>query len=343
MKFQKLLIILIVALSLSANLWAQEKTESKAPNFNIWLGGLYSYNATEGIVPSSNYTIAFARLIAKGNIMNNIDYHIMGDVAGFSDAASGLTTRRSILMQAWISYKPSTYAQFRVGQFKYPFGIEAYPGLIVWKFIIPSYATIGITKKLGAEGGMFRDIGAQVEGKVSASKDISFFYKAMVMNGNGPNLIDNNNEKDYVGNLGVNLPYNITVAGSYFVGSTYDSNSDGIDESAYSANVALKQKKFTVQAEYISATMDFINKSVKPSGYYVSGTYKVFPEVELGVRYDAYNRDAEVENNSRDRITLQTGYYFSKLNRIMLNYEIRKDDTDANLGNILSLLFQVVL
>ena len=343
MKFQKLLIVLIAAQLLSANLWAQEKTESKAPNFNIWLGGLYSYNATEGIVPSSNYTIAFARIIAKGNIMNNIDYHIMGDVAGFADAASGLATRRSILMQAWVSYKPSTYAQFRVGQFKYPFGIEAYPGLIVWKFIIPSYATLGITKKLGTEGGMFRDIGAQVEGIVSASKDISFFYKAMVMNGNGPNLIDNNNEKDYVGNLGVNLPYNITVAGSYFTGKAYDANADGINESAFSGNISLKNKRFTFQAEYLSATNEFINKSVKPNGYYVYGTYKILDELEAGVRYDAYDKDSEVENNSISRITLQSGYYFSKLNRIMLNYEIINDDAAPNKGNLLNLLFQVVL
>jgi len=313
------------------------------PKFSIWLGSNYFYDATDGKVPSSTFALGYARLIARGKIINKVGYHIMGDVTGFADASSGLSTSRSILMQAWISYDPSKYAQFRVGQFKYPFGIEAYPGLIKWKFVAPSYATIGITKKLGTEGKMFRDVGAQIAGEIALGEKTSFFYKAMVMNGNGTNMRDNNNEKDYVGNVGVNLPFNITVAGSYFSGKTYDANSDGVNESAFSASVSLKQKQFTLQGEYISATNTFIAKSVKPSGYYFYGTYKFLQKIEVGVRYDAFDRDTEIDNNSQNRVTIQSGYYFTKLNRIMLNYEIRKDDKKANLGNLLSVMFQVVL
>jgi phosphate-selective porin len=340
---QKPQIILLVVVLLSVNVLAQTDNVSKVPKFSVQLGSYYTYDATEAKVPSSTFSIGFARFIAKGNVMDKISYQIMTDLGGLSDAAAGLTTRRSILMQAWVSYDMNEYAKFRIGQYKYPFGIEGYSSITTWKFASPSYATLNISKKLGTEGRMFRDIGAQVSGKVSANKDISFFYKAMVMNGNGANMYDNNNEKDIVANLGINLPYSITVAGSYFVGKTYDANLDGINESAFSANVALKQERFTLQAEYISETMDFINSSVKPSGYYLYGTYRVLPKLEVGARYDAYDRDSEVDNNSQDRITLQTGYYFSKLNRIMINYEIRNDDTDANLGNYLALQFQIVL
>ncbi len=334
---------IITSLFLLTNLIAQNNKVNKAPKLIVWIGGNYFYDATESKIPSSTFTLGFARFVAKGNVSDKISYHLMTDLAGFADASAGLSTRRSILMQAWVSYDVNKYAQFRVGQYKYPFGIETYSPITTWKFILPSYATLGITKKLGTEGGMFRDIGAQFSGKISANNNISLFYKAMIMNGNGANLLDNNNEKDIVANIGVNLPFNITVAGSYFTGKTYDANRDGIKESAFSGNIVLKQKRFTIQGEYISETLEFANKSIKPYGYYLFGTYRVIDKLELGLRYDAYDRDSEVDNNSRDRITIQTGYYFSKLNRIMVNYEIRNDDNDANLGNLLSFLFQVVL
>jgi len=323
------------------NLFGQDK--SSMPKFTIQLGGTYAYDATTGANPSSTFALGFARLIAKGSIMDNISYHIMTDVAGLSDANSGLTTRRSILKQAWVSYDYKKYAKLRVGQFKYPFGYDAYVSVTTWKFIIPSYATIGITKKLGSEGSQFRDIGAQFSGKVGASKDISIFYKAMVMNGNGPNLLDNNSEKDIVANLGVNLPFNIILAGSYFTGKTYDSESAGLDENAFSVYAAIKNKNFTAQAEYLSATSQYTAKDVSKSGYYVFGTYKLWQKLELGLRYDAYDKDIDTDDNSVSRVTVMAGFYFSKLNRIMINYGMRNSDSNPDLGNTVWALFQVVL
>ena len=144
MKNRKLGFLLVVVMLFSVNQFAQTKNVSKVPKFTVQFGGTYSYDATTGANPASSFALGFARLIAKGNIMDNISYQIMTDVAGSNDAASGLATRRSILKQAWVSYDYSKYAKVRVGQFKYPFGYDAYVSVTTWKFIIPSYATIGI-------------------------------------------------------------------------------------------------------------------------------------------------------------------------------------------------------
>jgi len=322
---------------------AQNNEENKIPNFTVQIGGTYFYDGTEGANPASTFALGFARLVANGKITKMLSYQIMTDLAGLSDAASGLATRRSILKQAWVEYNLNKLANFRVGQFKYPFGLEAYGSVTKWKFIIPSYATIGISKRLGLEGSMFRDIGAQFSGTISGGKNVSIVYKAMVMNGNGPNILDNNSEKDFVANLAVKLPFNLSIAGSYFAGKTYDSDGAGVDENAFSANIAVQNSRFTLQAEYLSAKNNYATKEVTPSGYYAYGTYKLFNNLELGIRYDAYDKDTAEDNNSKSRVTLMTGYYFSKLNRIMLNYSLRNDEANPDWGNTFWALFQIVL
>ncbi|MEN8194527.1 MAG: porin, partial [Bacteroidota bacterium] len=298
--------------------------------------GSYQWNDAEGKIPQTKFGVNVARLIVKGEFAENLSYHLMTDFW----THEGI---RPILMQTWLQYNTGKYAQFRVGQFKYPFGIEAYPALIKWKFMNPSYVTGGIAKKLGKEGAFFRDIGAQVAGTAVISKDFALLYKAMIMNGNGSNVFENNNSKDLVGNVGLKLPYNIIVGGSYYTGISGDSVDVG--ENGFAVNVAVKNKKFTAQAEYMSASYELsATNTEKPAGFYVYGTYMILPKIEIGVRYDSFDRNTNSSSNvSMSRTTISTGYYFNSINRIMLNYEIRDDEKDIIKGNLLSVLFQAAI
>jgi len=331
---KKLPLVITTLFLLTYSSFAQESSGMKMPEFGAWFWGSYQWDDTEGKVPQTKFGINSARLIIKGEFTKDVSYHVMTDFWTYE----GL---RPILMQAWVQYNTGKYAQFRVGQFKYPFGIEAYPALIKWKFMNPSYVTFGISKKLGKEGAFFRDIGAQVAGTAKISKTLSFFYKVMLMNGNGSNVFENNNSKDLVGNIGVKLPYNVVLGGSYFTGVSGDSID--VNENGFAVNVAVKDKKFTAQAEYMSAFYELTTGSEKPAGYYVYGTYMIFPKIEVGVRYDSFDRNSNSSNVSMNRTTISTAYYFNSINRIMLNYEIRNDDQTQNFGNLLSILFQAAI
>ena len=331
---KKLLLVTATLLLFTHLSFAQEKGGLPMPEFGAWFWGSFQWDDTEGKVPQTKFGINWARLIIKGEFVKDVSYHVMTDFWTYEGI-------RPILMQAWVQYNTGNYAQIRVGQFKYPFGIEAYPALIKWKFMNPSYVTIGISKKLGKEGAFFRDIGAQVAGTAGISKDFSFFYKAMLMNGNGSNVFENNNSKDLVGNVGFKLPYNVVLGGSYFTGISGDSVD--VNENGFAVNAAIKNKKFTAQAEYMSASYELATNTEKPAGYYVYGTYMIFPKIEIGARYDSYDRNSNSSNVSMNRTTISAGYYFNPINRIMLYYEIRKDDKNDNLGNLLSVLFQAAI
>jgi len=332
----KKFILLVLILVFTTQVYSQSKTPYKAPKMKVWVLGLFNSDQTENKVPSSEFKIFVARLTFSGSFNNGIGYHVMGD---FYDRGN----LRATLMQAWFSYKVTDYAQFRMGQFKYPFGTEAYGPLVKWKFINPSFATLKIVKTLGMEGQIFRDIGVQFSGKAKINKDFALIYKAMVMNGNGANVIENNDAKDIVGFVGFKLPFNTMVSGSFFKGkSGLAVNTTEIDESAFAVTAQIDNKKYSAKVEYISATNKLV-KDVTKTGFFAYATYKITKHIEAGARYDSFDANTAVEEDLLNRTTIMAAYNFGGLNRIMLNYELRNNEKNDKWGNLLTVLFQAAL
>ncbi len=335
------IITVLLLFGLAANVCAQEKGDTiKIPKFNFWIINNFETDKTEGV--TSKFNLKCARLIVNGEGAKNWGYHGMIDM--FDDGNA-----RPVLMQVWIHYKHRKHLNFRFGQFKYPFGAEAYGPIPKWKFVNPSYVTSGIVKQLGIDGSIFRDIGLEAAVNYPLSDNISGIFKAMIMNGTGGNAKENNEPKDLVVYTGVKLPLNITLAGSFYLGK---GTIQELDESAFGVQFMLKDKKYTAQAEYIAATYESSLGGVddiQPNGFYAYGTYKVIPKVEFGLRYDSYERNKNAENaegnaisNTKSRTTISAAYYLNNLNRIMLNYEIREDDLNENLDNLLTITAQAV-
>lgn len=318
----------------------QEKKEDKENtipiNWGVWTISSFSWDDTDNLTPATQFNLNAARLIATGEPVDNVSYHVMGDFS-----SPDYSPR---LMQAWVEYKPVKYLSIRAGQFKYPFVSDAYPPLIYWKFANVSYTTANIVKKLGYTGSLFRDIGVQAYCNYDISKELSLNCKLMVMNGTGANAKDNNSPKDFVGFLGFKIINFINVGGSYYFGKSLPDSIE-VDESAYGLQLKVEKEKFSFQAEYLLAKYDanITRKEVSPSGYYVYGTYKVIPTIEFGFRYDFLNQDKNIDNNNKSRVTLSASYLFDKKSRIMINYEIRNDDIISNMGNLLTILGQVAI
>lgn len=307
-----------------------------------WLQAGFANEETE--VENSTFQFRRARFGLKGMVCEKIGYHLMieGIHGGFAPK----------VYQAWIDYEFSPLANIRVGQFKYPFGIEAYPGFIWWKFITPSYVTTGIVKELGRinlgdESGLLRDIGVQLSGIHEFNNDLSALYKVMLMNGNGINKTDNNDRKDIVVRGILQTP-GAKFGLSYYNGSfrpTFGPENYG--EWALGGDFTwvhdVNDNVFRFQAELITASYETILDDIKPWGYYFYGTWTAIPGPEIGLRFDFYEEDRNDEDLSeRKRITLGAGYYFSKGNKVVINYELIDDDV-YDTDNLLNAIFQIAL
>ena len=329
----KKIILVILIFIFSTQIYPQSKTHYKAPKMKVWVWGALQNDATENKVPATQFQMKVARLTFLGSFDCGIGYHVMADMYDKGNM-------RPTLMQAWFSYKINDYVQMKMGQFKYPFGTEAYGPLVKWKFVNPSFVTGKVVKSLGKEGSIFRDIGVQFSGMAKLNKDMALVYKAMVMNGNGANTFENNDTKDFVGFVGFKLPYNIMISGSFFSGKS------DTTENAFAATAQINTKKYTAKIEYISATNSMlVGNDITKAGFFAHVTYKLTKHIEAGIRYDSFDPNTAINENSLNRTTLMAAYNFGGLNRIMLNYELRNKDVDKNnkWGNLLTVLFQAAL
>ena len=278
------------------------------------------------------------RLGAKGKVASYISYHLMGEFGGGESAK---------LLQAWIGYHLSNLFNFKIGQFKTTFAKEYMPPALKWDFITVSEVIHKIAGKLGREGKAFRDIGLMMYGKTGNSK-FGFNYDLFIFQGNGINTLDNNEAKDLVAHIDFNILKHFTLGGSYYKGTfttSTDSDSVDLDENAFGLNLTLKFKSFKLEGEYISADYENYNAdSTTPEGYYAKIMYRFLPWLELGLRYDEFKPNTNVDNPIKmTKTTIGVNFWLYKLNRISINYEIRNDDSNPELKNQLLIQFQAAI
>ncbi|PKK82531.1 MAG: hypothetical protein CVT49_13335 [candidate division Zixibacteria bacterium HGW-Zixibacteria-1] len=338
-----LAVIILLTGGLAVNAQKRGSTTSDIKPF-VWLQtGLLTEDDND---TSPSFIFRSARFGFFGEATTDIEYHLM------IEALQGSTFDPK-LYQAWIGYKIGKEFGIRVGQFKYPFGIEAYPGIVYWKFINPSYVTEAIVKEMGRKGvdeesGVYRDIGIEAAGRHEFDRDYSANYNFMLMNGNGINTTDDNDHKDVVVHGNLNTPSGLKLGVSYFQGKSVSATDDrGLSESAFGFDFVwvnkINDRDFRLQGELITAIYEAPGRDPEPWGYYLYGSYFFTREIELGLRYDFYNPDAlapEVDNWKR--ATLMFGYSFARDQMIRINYEIIDDEND-DMDYIFQVLCQIAL
>ena len=142
MKLQipKLAAIFIMALMfVTVSKAVAQDVQKFEPTFTPFFWGQASVLNDESDGKILSFQLKRSRLGAKRMVHEKIGYHFM--VEGL------ISSQETRLLQAWINYKLQPLANIRIGQFKYPFDIEAYPGVINWKFINNSFVTVGFVKE----------------------------------------------------------------------------------------------------------------------------------------------------------------------------------------------------
>lgn len=232
-KFRFMIGMLLFAIPLCINAQEPEKQIDRTPKISGFVQGHYQLDADKDFTLKSNtLRMRRVRMSVDGNLSQNVSYKIQGD-----------WVCSPILVDAYIKIKACPEFAVQVGQFKTPFTLES-PinplNLEIFDYGETVKALSGYDDVCGV-GKQGRDIGVMATGSLFKLEDQNFSlidYSIGVFNGNGINVIDNNNRKDIVGRLEFH-PWmkGITLTGSYYYGKYFD-------------NIDLKRNRYSFGAQY---------------------------------------------------------------------------------------------
>ncbi|HEY2046006.1 MAG TPA: porin [Candidatus Udaeobacter sp.] len=338
--------------------------QQRGSELKLVLGGYIQMNFEDGDVSAfegsfgqralkDRFRIRRARVNLTGDFAEQFDFKVEGDFG----QGDGLNSNRTAFSATdiFINWHQFPEAQFKVGQWKAPFGLEQLtpdPTLIIIERSLPTGA---ITPD--------RQIGAQLWGKPFASvwpdqKDLLTYYFG-IFNGNGRNItVNDNNNFMYVGRLESTVFKNNLWGESYLklgadvLNSRDDTgtnisatlnllvNSDGSlspfvlpspdERTAWGGDAWLRLGPFDLIGE-------FHHERVRPrtvngmppgfsrfdvDGYYITAAYFLIPKkLQLAMRWEHLNPGQQ----GNDGVSSITGG---------LNYYIRGDDLKAMVNYI---------
>lgn len=249
------------------------------------------------------------------------------------------------LRDAFVEWGPSRFARIRAGQFKAPFNAET---------LLPDEALPFITRSIVSEGLLppegFRVSGLALERQVGVQLsserlggDLNVQYAAAVVNGNGANVL--NNDNNAVAPVGrVQLGFQDLVA----VGVNAFQNSASIgtrpnrirqNQLGYGADVSVNLAGLSLFGMFLQRNTSFEDDTGLPSeqatGAVASARYLYAPlGVEAGARFAWYEPSNAVTEDSRTELTAMVGYRPATIPaRILLQYTLRAEEAGASLGN----------
>jgi hypothetical protein len=199
----------------------REKAKSmggfEMPKISGFVQGMYMANLDEeGQFVSNTFRMRRVRMSIEGTLVKGLTYKIQGDFS-----------RSPMLVDAFVKYKACDAFAIQLGQFKTPFTIES-PinpvNLEIFDYGESVQKLVGYSDVCGV-GALGRDLGIMATGNlfpIKGEEGIKYHvvnYALGVFNGNGANVIDNNNRKDIVGRLEVHPGLkDLTLSGSYYSG-----------------------------------------------------------------------------------------------------------------------------
>lgn len=327
----------------------------------------------------SSFNVLRARLGVRGRLLpnnNDIDYFVLAEFGNDGITNGGRYGHYSPrFSDASITLNYIKGARIRVGLFKTPgaeegmqsvFATDPYVNYsaVTNQLLQERFATAGelnikpqptpnadmnaFSKPVGA----FRDIGVEVfDSFVRGNWEHS--YAAMVGNGHGLELPDNNDSKDYYLYWSSAYLFNKKVGGAFrpdmkFFGWYQDgkrTNAYNVaqeqDRERYGLGVTYRRDAFHATGEYMwGQGMIFEGahnpqntfNNLRASGGYIEGGWDIATTPwELDVRYDAYtrNRNQPIETTF-ETVTAGVQYHFTKVNRITLNYSFNNFSSHAS-------------
>lgn len=286
------------------------------------------YTYDDAANPDNTFDIKRIIFMAHGKITDRWTCDFMYDFYG-----------GGTLLEIYTDYEILNGLSARIGEFKTPYTIEneLSPSTVE---LINCYAQSvcylagvnGSDKCYGATSG--RDIGMMVYGKVF--RDF-LQYKLAVMNGQGLNMKDKNNQKDIVGNLMIYPTKWLSVGGSFIRGTGHaveNSEFTGIkagenyQKKRWSIGGVVSTKQFNLRSEYLAGKDD----KVSSEGFYATGSYRIFRNFDVIASYDYFNPNKS-EAFKQSNYIAGVQYWFYPKCRLQAQYTYcdKKNQENSNL------------
>ena len=357
-----LLIVMMFVLTSLSTINAQEKKKLIGDYLSIsgWMNIQYDYesqlqnNGETLDVISNTFNVRRARLDFKGNLCENVEFRVQGDLAGTPKLVDG-----------FVKVKLQKYFNIQVGQFKIPFTFENPQSPLTLEGIeyaqviskLSGYSDISGVKTYS--GG--RDVGVMIYGDLFSfkhnGKEIPILtYKLGVFNGNGMNNKDANLAKDIAGSIEV-CPgvKGLMLATSYYNGNYKLDNTFEINDTTklhfYEQNALRNRLTFggkyengrlTVRSEYIMGDTEMANKegiyTLKSDGFYVTGGYwfniMKSQRIRPVARYDFFRQDISNPEKNSTYYMVGIDWWPYKNLRLLLNYTMKDKPGFDYMGNL---------
>lgn len=315
----------------------QSQSDNSIPNWldelknritiNGYIQGGYSWNDMGG---QDANTFEFKRCIvwAKARITDRWSFQFMYDFA-------------SKPLEYYTDYRitNNNALNFRIGQFKNSFSMEnplspsALELIDVCSQPVTYLAGCGSDPLFGKHTG--RDLGAMIFGDLFNDK---LHYELAVMNGQGINKRDGNNDKDFI----AKLEYR-PIDGLRFVASGQLGKGHSVDNpQAWNPTIDLgddyTRNRYSVGAEYkfgrfapskykearpISIRTEWLggkDGDVNSRGGYITTTIPVAPAFDIIGSADTFNKNVDVDGWDQTNLTVGVQYWYYKKCRLQLQY-----------------------
>lgn len=233
------------------------------PKISGFVQGLYQADVNGDGELSNTFRLRRVRLSVDGTLFKGLTYKIQGDFG-----------RSPMLVDAYLKYKVCNEFAIQVGQFKTPFSLES-PinplNLEIFDYGEGIQKLVGYSDVCGV-GGLGRDIGIMATGSLFPMKNDKGAYNIVdyavgVFNGNGVNVLDNNNRKDVVGRLEVHPGLkDLTVSGSFYVGKYKKDDANQGRRNRWSVGAQYNNGDLVVRAEYLNGATGYFNDIVDDNG-----------------------------------------------------------------------------
>lgn len=251
------------------------------------------------------------------------------------------------VLEVYTEYKFLPQLKARIGQFKTFYTMESQMSpcdvelINCYSQAVNYLAGINGSDPLyGAHGG--RDMGLLVYGDLFGKL---MTYHLAVMNGQGINVKDKNNNKDIVGSLVVNPLSWLSVGGTFNKGkgcavaaSTVNPDielGESYTRDRWSAGAVIKTKPISLHTEYLAGK----DGNVKSDGYYVTASAHLLPKFDVIASYDYFNKNKAIGDKQTNYV-VGVQYWFYPRCRVQAQYTHCNRRTGAD-NNLLQAQLQV--
>lgn len=319
-----LLFFLITTSALTTGAQAQDEYPTAHPIGFLQQQALV--DETEGVPPQ--FAIHRARAGLTGQFHDRISYTVVGGVVEPPD-------RTPQLVHAVIDFDLHPLFQVQTGQLLVPFGLEG-PEAIPQNPAIERAASTLRNNPFT----MLRDLGVMLHGSAAPLN-----YAMALVNGAGANATAEIKPKDLLARAGVEVAENLTLSASGHAGrsATEATNGDHLARYRWGVDAEYDAAPLRVRAELMNRYDESPEGDVRSDhGGYLLGAYRFANDWEAVGRADVHDPDSEFDDQLYHGLLLGANYYLAGDSRFSINYELRNDELNPELGHLLTVQMQLV-